>query len=105
MYSAFYLTPNGTNLFLESLISFIIGDTNQAFLRKVGEDLSKDTAMDIMEGVNLNENTSTEGFEEADYVGKIPTAVTAVINELTGADPGSTAKGMKTFVTPDMETI
>ena len=30
--SAFYLTPNGTNLFLKPLVSLIIGDINQVFL-------------------------------------------------------------------------
>ena len=45
----FYLTTNGTNLFLKPLVSLIIGDSNQVFLSQVVEDLSKGTAMDIME--------------------------------------------------------
>ena len=47
--SALYLTTNGTNLFLKPLVSLIIEDANQAFLSQVGEDLSTDTAMDIIE--------------------------------------------------------
>ena len=47
--SALYLTPNGTNLLLKPLVSLIIGDENQAFLSQVGEDLAKDTVMDIMD--------------------------------------------------------
>ena len=52
-----------------------------------------------MDEVNRNANNSTEGVEEADYVGKIFTAGTEVIYELTDVDPGSPAKQMKTFVT------
>ena len=51
--------------------------------------------MDIMEEVNRTANTSTEGVEEADYIGKIPTAGTDVMDELTGAEPGSTDKRQK----------
>ena len=80
MESAFCLTTNGTNLFLKPLVSLIIGDSNQAFLSKVVEDLSKDTAMDIMEEVNRTANTSTERIDEAAYVVTIPTAGTEVIN-------------------------
>ena len=105
MESAFHLTTNGKNLLLKPLLSLIIGYANQAFLSQVGEDLSKDTAMDIMEEVNRTANTSMEGVEEATYVGTIPTAGTEVIDELTSADLGSPAKRLKTFVTPDMETI
>ena len=61
--------------------------------------------MAIMEGVNRTVNTSTEGFEEADYVGAIPTEGTEVIEKLNGADPGSPDKRLKTFVPPNMETI
>ena len=61
--------------------------------------------MAIMEGVNRTVNTSTEGFEEADYVRTISTAGTEVIYELTGADPCYPAKGLKTFVPQYMETI
>ena len=43
------LTTNGKNLFLKPLVSLIIEDANQAFLSQVGEDLSTDTAMDIIE--------------------------------------------------------
>ena len=55
--------------------------------------------------MNCTANTSTEGFEEADYVGIIPTAGTEVIDELTGGVPGSPANRLKTFLTPDIETI
>ena len=34
--SAFYLTTNGTHLFLKHLVSLILGDANQAFLSQVG---------------------------------------------------------------------
>ena len=103
--SAFYLNTNGKNLLLKPLVSLITEDVNQAFLSQVGEDLSKDTAMAIMEEVKHITNTSTEGFEEADYVGTISTAGTEVIYELTGADPCYPAKGLKTFVPQYMETI
>ena len=59
--SDFYLTTNGTNLFLKPLVSLIIGDANQEFLSQVGEDLSKDTDMAIMEELNRTTNTSTKG--------------------------------------------
>ena len=59
--SDFYLTTNGTNLFLKPLVSLIIGDANQEFLSQVGEDLSKDTNMAIMEELNRTTNTSTKG--------------------------------------------
>ena len=36
MESAFYLTTNGTNLFLKYLVSLIIGYANQAFFSQVG---------------------------------------------------------------------
>ena len=103
--STFYLTPNGTHLYLKPLVSLIIGDANQAFLSQAGEDLSKDTAMAIMDELNCTANTSTEGVEEAAYVGKIPTAGMEVIDELTGGDPGSPDKRLKTFVPPGIETI
>ena len=105
MESDLYFTTNGTNLFLKPLVSFIIGDANQEFLSQEGEYLSKDTFMAIMEEVNRTANTSAEGLEEADYVGTIPTEVMEVISKLTGADPCSPAKRLKTFVPPDMETI
>ena len=78
---------------------------NQAFLSQVVEDLYKDTAMAIMEEVNCTANTSTGVVEEDAYIRTIPTAGTKVIQELTGADPCSTSKRMKTFVPTDMETI
>ena len=105
MESAFYLTMNGTNLFLKPLVSLIIGYTNQAFLSRVGEELSKDTVITIMEEVNRTKNTSAEGVEEAAYARTIPTAVTEARNKLTGAEPGYPAKRLKTFVPPDMDTI
>ena len=74
MESSLYLTTNGTNLFLKPLVSLIIGDSNHVFLSKVVEDLSKYTGMAIIEEVNRTTNTSTEGVEEDDYVGTIPTA-------------------------------
>ena len=46
-----------------------------------------------------------EGVGEATYIGTINTAGTESIEELTGADPGSPAKWLKTFVPPDMETV
>ena len=103
--SAFYLTMNGTNLFLKLLVSLIIGYANQAFISQLVEDLSKETAMAIMEEVNSTANTSTGGVEEAAYFGTIPTSGTEFIDELTGADPCSPAKRLKTFVPPDMETV
>ena len=78
--SSFYLTTSGTNLFLKPLVSLIIGHAKQAFLSQVGEDLSKDTFLAIMEELNRTANTSTEGVEEADYVGTIPTAGMEVID-------------------------
>ena len=83
----------------------IIGYANQASLSQVGEDLSKDTAMAIMEKVNLIVNTSMEGVEETEYVRTIPTSVTEVIDKFIGGDPGYLAKRLKTFVPPGMETI
>ena len=77
--SAFYLTPNITDLFLKPLVSLIIWDANHAFISQVGEYLSKDTAMDIMEKVNHTKNNPIEGVEEAVYIGTIPTVVTEVI--------------------------
>ena len=79
--SDFYLTTDGTDLFLKPLVSLIIGDINQAFLSQVGEDLSKDTAMVITEKVNRTANTSAGGVEEAAYVRKIPESGTEVIDE------------------------
>ena len=61
--------------------------------------------MAIMEEVNHTANTSMEGVEEATYVGTIPTAGTEVIDELNGAEPGSPAKRVKTFVITDIDTI
>ena len=80
MESAFYITTNGTNLFLKPLVSFITGDANQVFLSQVGEDLYNYTAVSIMEEVNLAANTSTGVVEEAAYVGTIPTAGTDFID-------------------------
>ena len=54
---------------------------NQAFLSQVGENLSKDIDMAIMDKVNRTMNTSAGGVEEAAYVGKIPTSGTEVIYE------------------------
>ena len=96
---------NGTNLFLKPLVSLIIGDANQAFLSQIGEYLSKDTTMAIMEKLNRTVNTSTEGVEEAAYIGTIPTAGKEVIDEFTGGDPVYPAKRLITFLPPDMETI
>ena len=103
--NVFYLTTNGTNLFLKPLISLIIVDVNQAFLSQVGEDLSNDTDMAIMDKVHHTANTSTERVEEAAYVGTMPTVGTEVIDKLTGGDPGYPYKRLKTFVPLDMETI
>ena len=103
--NAFYLTTNGTNLFLKPLISLIIGDGNQAFISQVGEDLYKDTSMAIMDKVNRTANSSTEGVEKVPYVRKFTTSGTEVIDELTNRDPGYPAKQMKTFLPPDMKTI
>ena len=61
--------------------------------------------MAIMDEVNRTANNSTEVVEEDAYVRTITTAGTEVIDELTVADPGSTAKRLKIFVPPDMETI
>ena len=61
--------------------------------------------MDIMDKVNRTKNTSTEGVEENDYVGTIPTSGMEVIGELTGGDPGSPAKRLKNYVPPYMMTI
>ena len=61
--------------------------------------------MAIMEKSNRTVNTSTEGVEEAAYIGTTPTEWTEVIDELTNGDPGSTAKRLKTFVPPGMKTI
>ena len=52
MDSDFFLTPNGTNLFLKPLVMLIMVDKNQAFLSQLGEDIYKDDEMDIMEKVN-----------------------------------------------------
>ena len=77
MESDFYLTTNGTNIFLKPLVSLIIGDINQEFISQIGEDLFNYTSMAIMEKVNRTVNTSMEGVEEADYIGTIPTAGTS----------------------------
>ena len=89
------------------MVSLIVGDANREFLSQVGEDLPKYTDIDIMDKLNRTKNTSTEGVDEAAYVGTIPTSGTEVIDKLTGGYPGSPspAKRMKTFVPPDMETI
>ena len=60
--SVFYLTPNGTDLFLKPLVSLNLGDENQEFLSQVVEDLSNYTDMDIMNEVNHTMNASTEVF-------------------------------------------
>ena len=72
--SAFYLTNNGTNLFLKPLVSLMIGDSNHKFISQVVEYVSKDTTMAIMDEVNRTKNTLTEGVEEAAYVGTIQTS-------------------------------
>ena len=59
MESDFYLTSNGTHLFLKPLVSLTIGYVNQEFLSHIREDPSKDTVMDIMEKVKRTANTST----------------------------------------------
>ena len=87
---------------MKPLVSFFIGYTNKAFISQLGEDLSKDIAMDIMDGVNHTTNTPTEGVEEDAYVGTIPTSGTEVIDELICGDPGSQAKRLKTSVPPGM---
>ena len=70
MDGAFYLNPNGTNLFLKPMVPMIIGYSNQAFLSQVGGDISKDTAMDIMDEVKRTANTLSEGVEEDSYIGR-----------------------------------
>ena len=57
MDSAFYLTINGTNMFLKPLVSLMIGDSNHKFISQVGEDISKYTAMAVMVEVNPTKNT------------------------------------------------
>ena len=76
MESAFYLNPNGTNLFLKPLVPLIIGYANKAFISQLGEDLSNETAIDIMDEVNRTANNSIDGVEEYAYIGTIPTAGT-----------------------------
>ena len=93
--STLYLTSNGTNLFLKPLVSLTTGYANQSFISQLGEYLSKYTIMAIVEEVNRTTNTSTEGFEEASYFGKIETAGIEVIDELACGDPGSSAKRIK----------
>ena len=83
----------------------IIENANQASLSQVGEDLSNETAIAIMDEVNCTINNLAEGVEEAAYVGTIPTAGIEVIDELTGGDPGSPAKRLKNFVPPVIESI
>ena len=78
--SAFYLTTNGTNMLLKPLVSLMMGYANQASLSQVGEDISKDTAMAIMDEANCTVNNLTEGVEEDAYVGTIPTAGTIVVD-------------------------
>ena len=90
---------------MKPLVSLIIGDANKAFLSQAGEDLSKDTVVDITGEVNRTTNTSTEGVEEASYVRAIPTEGIDFKDELTGADPCYPDKRLKTFVPLDMETI
>ena len=103
--SAFYLTSNGTNLFLKPLVSLTIGYSNQEFISLVREDISKETAMDILDEVKLTVNTATEGFEKAAYVGMIETPSKEVIDELVCGDPGSSAKRLKTFLPSEVENI
>ena len=74
------MTSNVRNLLLKTVVSLTIGDANKAFLSHVVEDLPKDTAMDIMYEVNYTTNTSTEKFEDADYVGTIATAGTELMD-------------------------
>ena len=76
---SFCLNSNGKNLFFKPLVSLTIVDANQAFLSQVGEDISKDTSMDIMEKVNRTANTYTEVFDEASYIVTIAKTVTEVI--------------------------
>ena len=55
--------------------------------------------------MNRTTNTSTEGVEETTHIQTIPTEGTEVIDELTDGELGYTAKRIKTFVPPGMETI
>ena len=75
------------------------------FLSQVGEDLSKETDMDIMDEVNCTVNNLTEGVEDDAYVGTTPTAGTEVIKDLTGRDPGSQSKRLKDFLPTVIEAI
>ena len=47
---------------MKPLVSLTMGDANHELLSKVGEDISKDTSMDVMYKVNRTENTSIEVF-------------------------------------------
>ena len=94
------MTSNGTNLLLKPLVSLTIGDANKTFILHVGEDLSKDTAMDIMYEVNRTANNSTEEFEESAYVGTVSKAGIEVMDELACEDLGYQAKRLKNFVPP-----
>ena len=47
--SALYLNSNVIKLFLKPLVSLKIRDENKEFLSQVGEDIPKDTAMDILD--------------------------------------------------------
>ena len=105
LYRDFYLNSNGTNMFLKHFISLTIGDENQMFILHVGEDLSKDTAMAIMNEVNRTTNTSTDEFEEAAYVGTLSKDGTKVMDELSCGDIGSPSKRLKTVAPPEIETI
>ena len=78
--SAFYLTTNVKNLFLKPMVSLIIGDANHGFLSQVGEEMSKDNDMAIMEEVKRTMNTSTEEVEEDAYFRTTPRAGTEVID-------------------------
>ena len=45
-------------MFLKPLVSLTIGDANEDFLSQLGDDLSKDTVIAIMDKVNCTVNTS-----------------------------------------------
>ena len=59
---SFCLNSNGKNLFFKPLVSLNIGDANHEFISQVGEDLSKETFMDIMKKVKHTADISTEIF-------------------------------------------
>ena len=85
---------------MKPLFSLVIVDTNKTFLSHVGEDLSKETDIAVMDEVNRTSNNSTEEFEEAAYSGTISTSGTDVMDHLACVNPGSHTKILKTFVPP-----